>query len=453
MLNFVKTYFKYIVLIAIGARVIIYTTMVFIPKDSFYYQAGRAPYHEKKNTLDVVFIGSSHIEWGIDPNHIWNLFGIPSINYAIESLDLKNSYYLLVEILKYQKPKVVVLDVFKTENIYDAIPITNRLSNVFPFSVNKIEMIHANKQLDNIDKRMEYYFPLCLYHSRKLEKNDFIFDYKNIVRGHYINFDKIQENHTFNDINDTISMSSTEKYIIHRLIELAKKCNISLLFIKTPHLNASIDDHRRWNTIEKIALRNEVGFVNFNKSNYFFQAGLEYNQDIANDTEINGHLNHYGAQKVSRYIGNILKSKYHLTDQRKNLIYAYMDTIIQNYNFFVIDPHKDNFLVGDEYIKPGEIIMSNNKNYYLTLQLDGNLVLYDKNNNPIWASNTAGKNVAKCIMQLDGNLVLYNTENIPEWASNTYNFPGGILIVEDNGSLIINQNKTKIWETNPPFSK
>src|SRR5215831_4035963 len=60
----------------------------------------------------------------------------------------------------------------------------------------------------------------------------------------------------------------------------------------------------------------------------------------------------------------------------------------------------------------------------LSMQTDGNLVLYDAANHPRWASGTNGKPVTHVIMQPDGNLVIYNNAT-PVWASGTWNVGAG----------------------------
>jgi hypothetical protein len=61
--------------------------------------------------------------------------------------------------------------------------------------------------------------------------------------------------------------------------------------------------------------------------------------------------------------------------------------------------------------------------YRVVMQNDGNAVLYDAKNKPLWASNSNGKGRPpyNFIMQDDGNLVLYDGSNSPKWASNTNN--------------------------------
>lgn len=79
----------------------------------------------------------------------------------------------------------------------------------------------------------------------------------------------------------------------------------------------------------------------------------------------------------------------------------------------------------------GGSIYSPNFAYRLTLQADGNLVLYKENidgtETPLWSSRTQGKQVGSLFFQTDGNLVLYagTTEtSSPVWASGIYNLTG-----------------------------
>jgi hypothetical protein len=55
------------------------------------------------------------------------------------------------------------------------------------------------------------------------------------------------------------------------------------------------------------------------------------------------------------------------------------------------------------------------------MQNDGNLVLYDRNNQPTWASNTWNKGQApyRLVMQNDRNLVVADKNNAITWSTNT----------------------------------
>ena len=59
---------------------------------------------------------------------------------------------------------------------------------------------------------------------------------------------------------------------------------------------------------------------------------------------------------------------------------------------------------------------------YLTMQSDGNLVMYKNSGGVAWASNTARSGATKMLFQTDGNLVLYKSDGrTAVWSSRTAN--------------------------------
>jgi hypothetical protein len=63
-------------------------------------------------------------------------------------------------------------------------------------------------------------------------------------------------------------------------------------------------------------------------------------------------------------------------------------------------------------LRPGQTLQSNNGLYKLAMLTDGNVVLYDRNSHPLWATDTRGLITPReFIMQTDGNLVLYSAKN------------------------------------------
>jgi hypothetical protein len=55
---------------------------------------------------------------------------------------------------------------------------------------------------------------------------------------------------------------------------------------------------------------------------------------------------------------------------------------------------------------------------WLTLQSDGNAVLYASNGKALWSTGTGGSGDARLIIQNDGNFVLYdNSPNRARWSS------------------------------------
>jgi hypothetical protein len=109
---------------------------------------------------------------------------------------------------------------------------------------------------------------------------------------------------------------------------------------------------------------------------------------------------------------------------------------------------KNNRLNPGDKLKIKEVLVSDNRQYKLVLQEDGNLVLYKGINEPIWASNTANKQITMCIMQEDGNLVLYDDVFNAYWATNTINQKGAHLILQDDANLVVYESNKSIWSSN-----
>ncbi len=99
----------------------------------------------------------------------------------------------------------------------------------------------------------------------------------------------------------------------------------------------------------------------------------------------------------------------------------------------------------------GESIWSLDRRYQLTMQKDGNLVLYRNTEGKIksiWSTGTNGKAVEKCVFQTDGNFVLYSYSNKSLWASGTNNKNATYLQLQNDGNLVIyNFFDKAVWAT------
>ncbi len=109
----------------------------------------------------------------------------------------------------------------------------------------------------------------------------------------------------------------------------------------------------------------------------------------------------------------------------------------------------------DAMLRPGESVRSCNQEHMLVLQGDGNLVVYNKAGQPLWATGTRAedgdpKKGAFAVMQSDGNFVLYNKDGQPLWATNTNGKLLSALVVNDDGTLsIVGRDGQTLWSTSP----
>jgi hypothetical protein len=96
-------------------------------------------------------------------------------------------------------------------------------------------------------------------------------------------------------------------------------------------------------------------------------------------------------------------------------------------------------------------------NALLTMQWDGNLVLYDQYARARWATNTWGQGGVRATMQIDGNFVVYDANDRPLWASNTYWHTDYVLAIQGDGNMVIYRSFNEpnvpawwvpVWATN-----
>lgn len=83
--------------------------------------------------------------------------------------------------------------------------------------------------------------------------------------------------------------------------------------------------------------------------------------------------------------------------------------------------------------------------YRLTLQHDGNLVLYHSAK-AIWASHTNGKPITFLTMQGDGNLVLYGGGKA-YWSSHTNGGHNPRLAIQNDGNMVVYSGSKPVWST------
>jgi hypothetical protein len=115
---------------------------------------------------------------------------------------------------------------------------------------------------------------------------------------------------------------------------------------------------------------------------------------------------------------------------------ALWSTGIQNYQ-----------LNAGQVLRPGWSLLSNNGVFVLTMQTDGNLVMY-KGTQAVWSSNTAGNANAYATMQNDGNFVVYNSYGSALWYTNTWGNSGAYAVMQNDGNFVVyNSSGRALWST------
>lgn len=329
---------KCIIFLILGIFIFQVLTYIFVPKwiDPMDPTTGRIKgfYNENTNTIDALVVGASGVGKGYSPIEVWNKYGITSYNFGTSQQPISFAYYLIKESLNYQSIKAVVLDMdyaFANEDTPEGE--YRKLFDSMKLGKVKIEAINDEKLKIQEKDKLSYIFPLLRFHTRfkdikkidfkySLNDKDKNFSYKGMAVSvdvnPYIDNEKYMEEKT----GEEPVISDENLYYINEIIKLCKDRNIKLIFITIPTatsgpvgnqvLDWSLDKSRQ---IEKLANKSEIEFIDFNLPQIQEKIEFDWSKD---SSDFGNHLNVYGAEKVSNYIGQVLSEKYNLENHRNN---------------------------------------------------------------------------------------------------------------------------------------
>lgn len=300
-------------LLFFGAQELLRGKWIIGGKDNTASTSSFKEYRElSPDTVDVLFVGTSHVLYGIDPMYLYQETGITSYVFGGPGLRLDLSYLTLKEVLDTQSPKIVFLDASGLHYEKQQTEAkAHKFADQLPLTWEKIEYAFNNGN-DELDP-LGVMFPLFRYHSRwdKLEKNDLRYVTGTLeetyMRGHFASYEQVPA---------TLSFESEEKFTItdrnldyfERIVKLCKQEGVELVLYKipTPDWNRSYSD-----AAAAVALEQGVPF--WELTNELDKIGIDPQVDYHDATD---HLNQYGAEKLTAYMGEVLTADDRLTDQR-----------------------------------------------------------------------------------------------------------------------------------------
>ena len=269
---------------------------------------------------DVIFIGDCEIYESFVPAVLWEEYGISSYLRGNAQQLVWHSYYMLEDTLRYETPKAVVFNVLALMYGEPQKEAYNRMAlDGMEWSSVKAEAIMAS--MTEEENFLTYLFPFFRYHSRwsELTAEDFTYAYKDkplVSDSGYL----MQTGIVPEDLENQPSPSplleenlpATAMAYLDRMTALCQEKGIELILIKAPTNYFRYHWYDEWEEqIQSYAAEHGLAYYNF--LNHKEAIGL----DMSADTYDAGiHLNAYGAEKLTRYFGNILQESHAIPDRR-----------------------------------------------------------------------------------------------------------------------------------------
>jgi hypothetical protein len=277
-------------------------------------------YYKERTDHEVIFVGDCEVFANISPITLWENYGITSYIRGSAQQLIWQSYYLLEETIRMEKPEVAVYNVLSMEYDRPQKETYNRLTlDGMKLSASKFEAIRAS-MLEEEDF-ITYIFPILRYHSRwsELGKEDFkyLFSRDKISHNGYLMRVDVKPAGTIpkaRKLSD-YQFGKRSYYYLDRMTKLCKKNRVELILIKSPSVYPYW--YEEWDEqMVKYAKENNLTYINFLK--FPNEIGIDYSKDTYDGGL---HLNLSGAEKFSDYFGSYLSETYDLKDMRNNSEY------------------------------------------------------------------------------------------------------------------------------------
>lgn len=249
---------------------------------------------EKPQTIDVLFAGDSEASDGFSPLQFWGEQGISSYNISNPAQILNDSYAILVETVKEQNVKVLVLE---TSCMYL-----------------KSEIYSDDQWLAMAEKA----FPIFHYHQvyRLLKPKSVSF--QNIqksasLKGFWLKTGVRPYEGTLEYMGskdaDPLAFQSSTYPMLDKLIGACRENNIKVVLVSMP---APVYwNYSRHNAVQEWADEYGLEYIDFNLMND--ELGMDWSQDT---TDGGNHLSFSGTVKVCSWLADYLHKTYSLPDHR-----------------------------------------------------------------------------------------------------------------------------------------
>lgn len=264
----------------------------------------------KKNSIDLIMIGSSHGNNGFIPKIFDKELKLESYNMGKTGIRIEQIEFLLQEYIKRQSPKYLIIEAFSFAPMEekDQKLLANWAFDGLSLSTNKILAINTLISKDKIN----HIFPILQYHERwkKLEIRDFKFKYnKDINKGFgteniEVDSEKIGEwfSNDFSKLNEIREITDSQTKSLENILKICKEKKIKVILVTLPYKQQLGLDAKELVKINNYLNKKYPEVLNIDLNKMYLDLKPTY-KEFKNE----GHLNNIGAKKYSEFVAKYLK--------------------------------------------------------------------------------------------------------------------------------------------------
>ncbi|TCK97788.1 hypothetical protein EDC19_0190 [Natranaerovirga hydrolytica] len=283
-------------------------------------------YEQERNSIDMVFIGSSHSYCTFDPEIFDSALETSSFQMGTPLQYPATSYYVLKEVLNYQEPSIVVFEIYwdmidesfnllqadwflealqsetlEEEYINEVFPIEERIkyhTNIIRYQGDVIS--YYDRELKELAQDYRRKVPeeetrregTEYYRSKGYAYADYVIPEEQMGR----------DNQFYGFDGKDWDIHEVQLDYIEKFIDLARANNIELIFVTAPVANVSMEMIVNYDviyeSIKRLSEEHNVPYIDYNIVN--MEEGLLENKHFRDDA----HLNHSGVEIVDAHFIN-----------------------------------------------------------------------------------------------------------------------------------------------------
>ena len=274
---------------------------------------------KEEDPLDMIYIGGSAAFCYWYPLQAWNEYGFTSYNLGSTSIQAENILYLVKHALKYQKPKLFVIGMrpfaeYSNTGYEAGLRYT---SDALDLGIDRLRLIRTYYDRRLVEAEISsVYVDIAKHHSRydllaspeawALMDNEGEPLYKGAnVKIDYYYLDELPPANAENRGELELRAYDT----LYELLDFCIEKDLNVLFVVSPYILRQ-EDYTMFNTMDDIVTSYGYQFLNANE--YFEEINLDVTRDFTDE----GHVNVFGAEKYTDFLGNYIVENYDLPDHR-----------------------------------------------------------------------------------------------------------------------------------------
>ncbi len=281
-------------------------------------------YLEKKDTIDVVFIGASEVYCDFAPGYAYGKYGFTSYPFVSQGSTVKNFTTAVKEVVRTQHPKLIVIEIngaLYDEPHYSKEAYTRYFIDNVPLNRNKVNFIEKNVT----ENKIEYYLPIIKYHSNWKEIGKGLLWNASVLADRFRGYTLLKGIKTKSSVQPMAReelynllpgveqdraplLEDAEKELIG-LLEYCRAEGLNVLFVRFPHAVLDKDRVRFGRAAAAGDLIESYGFPYVSFDFLIDDIGLDPETDFYNPE----HLNINGQQKFTEYFSKYLIREFGIT--------------------------------------------------------------------------------------------------------------------------------------------